>query len=262
MAEIKSLKRALDIINLFSVSRPELGISEAAKELRLNKSTASRLMATMHSAGILHKSINDRKYCLSSKVTDLARIFLSNLDLKELAAPYIKELNQKTNQLVLLHIIKDNQRFCLYWLESTHPIRRVVEKEHIYGPLHAGAPSKLLLSYLPDDIIDKLIEKTGLPRYTDLTITNREDLLQEIKKIRHCGLAISRGEQLEFTTTASAPVRNYAGQVIAALSISWIQIHDTPEKEVQYVSLVKETAHKISRALGYEEQGLSLINNY
>jgi len=250
MPQIKSVKRAFEILDLYSVSRPEISMSEVTRELGMNKSTAARLMATLESVNML-KRCSNRKYRLDGRVMETARVFLSNLDLKAIASPYLTELNKNTNDLVSINVIRGDKRFCLAWIESSHPVRYVVEQEHIYSPLHAGAPGKLLLAYLPDNKIEEIIKRTGLPRYTNSTITKREELKKEIENIRSSGIAISKGEHIEHACTVSAPIRNYTGKVVAALSISWIMIGDTSAKEQTYPKMVKEVANSISRELGY-----------
>lgn len=250
MVQIKSVKRASEILALYTISRPELSVSEVTRELGMNKSTVARLMATLESVNILKKCSN-RKYRLDGRVMEAARVFLSNLDLKAIASPYLTELNKKTDDLVSINVIRDDKRFCLDWIESSHPVRYVVKEEHIYSPLHAGSPGKLLLAYLPDNKIEEIIKRTGLPRYTNSTITKREELQKEIGGIRKNGIAISKGEHVKYACTVSAPIRDYKDKVVAALSISWIMIGDTSGKEQTYPNMVKEVANSISRELGY-----------
>jgi len=250
MTQVKSVKRAFEILGLYTISRQELSMSEVTRELGMNKSTAARLMATLESVNML-KRCSNRKYCLDGMVMETARVFLSNLDLKAIASPYLIELNKKTNDLVSINVIRGDKRFCLDYIESSHPVRYVVEQDHIYSPLHAGAPGKLLLAYLPDNKIEEIIKRTGLPRYTNNTITKREDLKKEIESIRENGIAISKGEHVKHACTVSAPIRDYKDKVVAALSISWIMIGDTSVKEQTYPKMVKEVANSISRELGY-----------
>lgn len=250
MPQIKSVKRAFEILDLYSVSHPELSVSEVARELGMSKSTVARLMATLESVNIL-KRCNNRKYRLDGRVMATARVFLSNLDLKAIASPYLTELNKKTNDLVSINVIRGDKRFSLDWIESSHPVRYVVKQEHIYAPLHAGAPGKLLLAYLPDEKIEEIVKRTGLPRYTNNTITKREELQKEIENIRKNGIALSKREHIEHACAVSAPIRNYNGEVVAALSISWIMLGNTSEKEQTYPKMVKEVANNISRELGY-----------
>lgn len=252
MNETRSLMRALNILDLFSVDNPEIGVTEAGQRLQLSKGTVSRLMHTLEAANFLKKTNETKKYVLGSKFIKLSRVCLSKVDLKSSAAPYLKELSEKTHELILVHIIKGDKRFCLDWIESTNPIRHVIEKEHVYAPLHAGAAGKLLLSSLSDKEIDEVIQRTGLPRFTDSTITDSDKLRLEIKQVREQGIAISHGEIVPHASTVSAPVRNWSGEIIAALSISWLVMDDNDgHKAFLYPEMVRESAARLSQDLGY-----------
>jgi len=257
MEVIKSVKRVFDILDLFVTQDPELGVSQVAKHIGINKSTSSRIMATLETVDILKKNPENQKYRLNGKILGLTKVMLSSIDLKSLARPYLKELNARTTELVQIHVLDGDQRVVLDWVESTRPIRRVIDKSHMYGPLHAGAPGKLLLAYLHDDKVNEIVERVGLPAYTKLTITNKTELMQELKLIRKQGSAFSVGEHWEFMYTVSAPIRNYLGEVIAALSISWLEMMNAPGVSDEYTALVKETALRISRELGYQLFGQS-----
>ena len=227
-------------------------MTEAAQSLELSKGTISRLMHTLQTAGFLTKNVETKKYILSSKFMKLSRVCLSKVDLKTSAASYLKELSKQTNELILVHVIEGDKRFCLDWIESTNPIRHVIEKEHVFAPLHAGAAGKLLLAFLADKEIDEIIQRTGLPRFSDSTITDLNKLKSEIEKIREEGIAISHGEIVPHASTVSAPVRNWSRKVIAALSISWLVMdHNDGSKSLIYPDMVRDAAKRLSQDLGY-----------
>ncbi len=252
MNETRSLMRALNILDLYTMDHAEIGVTEAAQRLQLSKGTVSRLMYTLEAANFLKKTNETKKYVLGSKFIKLSRVCLSKVDLKNAAAPYLKELSEKTNELILIHVIRGDKRFCLDWIESTNPIRHVIEKGHVYAPLHAGAAGKLLLSSLSDTEIDQVIQRTGLPRFSDTTITDYNKLKLEIKQIREQGIAISHGEIVPHASTVSAPVRNWSREVIAALSISWLVMDDNDgNKSLVYPDMVRESANRLSQDLGY-----------
>jgi IclR family transcriptional regulator, KDG regulon repressor len=251
MNETRSLMRALSILDLYTIENSEMGVTDAAQCLSLSKGTVSRLMHTLEAAGFLQKNSKTKKYNLGTKLIRLSRVCLFSIDLKTAAAPYLKELSEKTNELIILHIIEGDRRFCLDRIESTHPIRHVIENEHVYAPLHAGASGKVLLAYLSDNKFEEIISRTGLPRFTEKTIGDMNKLSLEIKKIREQGFAFSDGEYVPHALTVSAPVRNWSGGVIASLSISWLAINDNGDNAVKYTDMVRDAAFRLSQDLGY-----------
>ena len=261
MKEINSLKRAFDILNLYTPGNPNMGIKDVSQKLEISKSTAARTMITLEACGMLKQKEETRTYFLSKKVVELARVFLSNTDIKTIAMPFLKELAEKTDESIRLHIIEGEKRLCLAWIDSNKPVRPVVGPNDIYGPLHAGAPGKLILAYLPEEKVNIILDKTGMQRYTEFTITSRKELFAELQKVRNQGFAISKGEHLELVNTISAPIRNFFGEVVAALGICWVIRKSTSERENKYAELVKDSAYKVSQELGYIWSPSSLNKN-
>jgi IclR family transcriptional regulator, KDG regulon repressor len=250
MSDITSVKRAVDILNLYSQGNHELGPTEVSRKLGINKATVVRLMSTLTSAKLLQKSGNERKYVLNSHVMDLAWAFASKADLSAVAMPFMQEIRKETDEAITICVQEGSHRLCVATLESAEYIRTGSHVGEI-SPLHAGSPGTVILAGLPDGEIDQIIKKNGLSRHTDLTITNRNELKKVIAQIREQGVWVSRGEYAQFAFAVSAPLRNYTGKVIGSLNINGVTMRLTEEKEKQYKSLVKDKAADISKHLGY-----------
>jgi IclR family transcriptional regulator, KDG regulon repressor len=253
MSELKSLKSAFAILGLYTADNAEYSVSQITHQLDMNRSTVLRIVSTLVSANMLSKSALDKKYRLGSNIIKLAKVFLSHVDLTAIAMPYMKELQNITKETILLHLIDGDQRICIAGLEGTYDVRRVFSLG-ARNVLHAGAPGKALLSFLPDSRINEYIMKTGLPKYTENTITDKKQLLREVEDIRSKGFATSYEEITKLSYGIAAPIRNYLGEVIAAISVSGVIMRISPESERQYASLVKKMASIISEDLGYVPQ--------
>jgi DNA-binding IclR family transcriptional regulator len=117
-------------------------------------------------------------------------------------------------------------------------------------PLHAGAPGKLLLAYLPEEVRDKILADTGLVALTARTITSRAELEAELAAIRERGWATSFGEHIEGVSCLSVPLRDADGQVVAALSILGPYLRLGEELLMSYLEVLQKEATEISRHLG------------
>ena len=248
---IKTLRTALEILHCFTVLTPEQGVSEISQKLDIHKSTVSRTLSTLASGDILVKSPSNKKYRLGSKIMELASVFLSVADLRTVALPYMEELRSKTSETISLFIMDRDSRVCLDRLESPKSIRMTTK---IGGrtPLYAGAPGKLFLAYLSEDKKNELLATTKLHKFTPNTITDMEKLKEELKKIRKQGFAVSLEERVAFGAAVAAPIMNHTGDVIAALSIHGPVMRFGPKKIALYSVLVRDTANKLSRELGYQ----------
>jgi IclR family KDG regulon transcriptional repressor len=253
MSKHKSLKHAVEILDLYSAESYELGGTDISRKLKLSTANVSRLLKTMESLAIVRKNAKTRKYFLGSKIVELAKVYLSNIDLKLVARPYLEELSQKTNELITFNILKNDQCYLVDWIESKRSIQQVIEGDKFtYPPMYAVAPGKLLLAYMSDRKIEDLLTHMEFKKYTERTITDIKLLKQQINEIREKNLAVARGEFLRHTFGVSAPVYHWSGKVVAALAISWLTINDKPENLNEYSSLVKDSTQRLSTDLGYK----------
>jgi IclR family KDG regulon transcriptional repressor len=252
MQFIKSIRNTLNILNCFTYENPEIRVTEISKKLGLSKSTVSRLLSTLLQGNFVAKVSTNQKYRLGPKILELANIFLSNTELRNIAIPYLRDLRNKTGEMVSIFVIDGNQRVCLEKVDSPHEVRYVLSIGGRY-PLHAGSSGKLLLAYLPEEKRKEIILKTGLPRFTSNTITNFKNLEKQLNKIREEGYAVSHQERASLVASISAPIRNFKGEVIAALCISGLEVHFADEKK--FISLTRIAADRISKELGYQGTG-------
>jgi DNA-binding IclR family transcriptional regulator len=251
MKEVQAVKRAVEVLELFKRTVPELGVTEVANKLSLNKATVARLMYTLMENGFLTKIGNSEQYRLGWKVCLLGDIFLSTINLREIALPYMKELNSKWNETIDLCILSGYNRLWLERLESNYEVRPMSVVGRL-GPIHAGAGGKVLLGFLPELEIKKFLETEELPRFTKNTITNKRVLKKEIERIQDQGYAVSYEERVPLINAVAAPIRDHQGYVIASLSISGLVSSLTPERiQDSLIPAVLKTASIISREMGY-----------
>src|SRR5699024_4626011 len=98
---------------------------------------------------------------------------------------------------------------------------------------------------LSDETINKFIEKTGLPKKTDYTITDRDTLLKQLQQIRMQGHGESRAELVEDIYTVAAPIFGFNNELIGSLGI-YLPNYRVNNKEEKLIELVKYYSEKIS----------------
>ncbi len=250
MTGLKAIKRALDILMVLGQDSHELGVTEIAKRLAMNKSTVSRVLATLKAEGFVTQNPADRKYRLGLKVLELASIVLSTMELRKVAAPRIRELSEKVNETVDMYIIDGHHRVCIDRAEGNREVRTALSVGN-RAPLHAGAPGKLLLAFLPEEKRNALVKDLHLRAFTSKTITSPVKLLEELDTIRNQGFATSLSEYVDLFNSVAAPIRDSSGSVIAALGMSGLVNHFNADKVPEYAAETVKTADLISRELGY-----------
>lgn len=115
--------------------------------------------------------------------------------------------------------------------------------------LHSSSLGKVLLSWLPDEDVDRLIPQEVLPVKTKTTIATRTQLKKELAIVRHQGWAFDNEEDYDGVSCISAPVFDKSNRVIAAISMSGVSFQVPNEKIPEFVELVKTAANMLSQSI-------------
>src|SRR3954468_994957 len=214
---LSSVKNALRILNSFTMDEPEKKVSDISSSLGLNKSTVSRTMATLASEGFVFKDPETKKYRLGFSILTLSGIINSNMDIVRESQPILNKLVETLGETAHISIFDHLEVIYLQKVECNHPVRFLT---HVgkRNPPYCTSSGKVLLAYSNEDVINQVIEK-GLTKFTKNTITSPQKLRTHLKQIKEDGFANSIEEILDSVTSIAAPIYDYKGQVIAALSV-------------------------------------------
>jgi IclR family transcriptional regulator, pca regulon regulatory protein len=219
----QSLERGLAVLRTFTPDRPSLGISELARELALTRSTTHRYVATLATLGYLQQDDSTRKYRLGPRVLDLGFSMLGSLELREIAAPHLRQLTETTGHTSNLAIRDDTDVILIDRVRG-----RPGRYHHLEFSLHVGsripaycsATGKALLAFLPRPDLDQLLKRTDLVRRGPRTMTSKKALLAELERVRRTGVAVNDEELESALRSIAAPVRSRSGEVVAAVNVA------------------------------------------
>lgn len=234
---VRSIERALDILDCFEPGRLELSLTDIAKQIHLAMSTTSRIVATLEKRSFLSRNADTQRYSLGSRLAQIGALGLSNMELRKIALPFMRDLNALYNEGVSLYVVQGDERLCVERVESTRPLRRVINVGDRH-PLTRGAAGRVLLAYLPPARRQSLLQ--GDPFTT-------EDALEEL---RRSGYTVSLGEREEGVTSIAAPIQDAKCEVVAAIAMSGPSVRFEGPGFSDKVAKVKRTSELISEALG------------
>jgi len=248
----KSIDRALQILELFSLEKPEWGITEISKALNIYKSNVHNVLTTLAEKGFVVKDSNTNKYKLGIKFFELGSIVIKNMDLRKIAHPYIEELSKEFNETVHLGVLDKGRVVSIEGEESDKSLCSHIEIGK-RTPLHCTAIGKAIMAYLSENEINFTIREKGLEKFTENTITTKKELENEFKKIREQGFAVDNMEHEEGVQCVAGPIRDYTGKVIASMSISGPAFRINENDIPIIAKKVKEYCDCISEEMGYTE---------
>ena len=250
---IQTIDRMVSILDCFSLDEPSLGVREVSRKTGLSSSTTGRMMAYLNDLGILNQDPETLSYMMGSKVLAWAGIYTISSDIRSLALPVMVRLQEQTRETISLYVLEGNERVCVERLESPETVR-IVARVGRRIPLYAGSAGKVFLAFMAVDKAKQILEETDLVPMTKKTITERDDLWENLEKIRKQGFAVSKGEWILEASGVAAPVFDQDGKISAALTVSGPTQRFTEDRIREISGLVKDGASLISSELGYLPQ--------
>ena len=250
---VQSINRAFSIIDEVSKSNERgLSLSEIADKIALPVSTVYRIIQNLvHWQYIAER--DDGNYTLGFAFLTLGNIVKENLKLTNIARIHMEELNQLTSETIYLALL-DPLNCEIIYIDKIESRRNIKLAAGIGSRnfIHATANGKCLVSKLSKDKIKKMLEIKGMSALTQYTITDIQHFFKEIEQVNLVGYALDDLENELGVRCVAAPVFDYTGKVVAAISISGIESNMGLERlKNEYSLLVRDAALKISQRMGY-----------
>lgn len=243
------LHKTMQVLDLYSTSRRELGVSEAAELLHRPKSTISRWLADMASAGFLDRDATTGRYRISMRLAALGELARIATPLQRMARPILEKLTESTAETSNLTILDGHEAVNIEVVQSPQPVIMVGWVGRRFA-CHATAAGKVLLAWQPSEELRQLLP-SRLERHASATITARSQFETELAAVRHRGYATAWAEFEEELAGVAAPVRDYTGRVIAAVAIGAPTSRVPRSLLATLAEPVMEAAGTLSTRLGY-----------
>jgi IclR family KDG regulon transcriptional repressor len=246
---LKSLRKAMRVLECFSLQEPRLPLTDIARKVGLPLSTAHRILATLRDVGIVEQEGDRDLYRLGLKLLELGSMVLANMEVHREALPCIEELARETGETVHLGVFDGSQVVSIEKMDSPHGLASNVTIGK-GAPAYCTGVGKALLAFQPENVVDHVC-RLGLTKFTPQTITHPEKLRKELAQVRAQGYAVDNAEHQPDVRCVAAPIRNHSGNVIASLSVSGPATRIPKDRIPGLAARVREVAGKLSARLGY-----------
>jgi IclR family transcriptional regulator, KDG regulon repressor len=246
---LKSLSKVTDILDCFSNTDRELSVTEIARRTAMPKSTAHRIIDSMRHCGLLEQNATRERYRLGIKLFEYGTTVLSSMDLHRIAGPFIQALTRRTGESGHLCVFNGSHMMLVkrvVRIASNHNTLTEMEESACY----ATGVGKATLAFQSEAVLQRIID-AGLVPFTRNTITDPARLRTELARVHAHGYAIDDCEHDADVRCVAAPIRNSAGRVFAAISLTGPARRMTLERLAALAPLVRDHAASISAQLGY-----------
>src|ERR671910_2351750 len=244
---VQSVDRAITVMELLS-RRGWSGVTEVAKELEINKSTAYRLLTTMRDRGLVEQDAATEKYRLGFGLVTLASSVTADLDVARCSRPVCDPLSERTRETVTIAVLEGDDAVVIHQSISRASALGV-DWTGRHTPLHATAAGKIFLAYMPEGQLQRILVGP-LERFTENTIIEPASLKDHTGKIPDSGYGYTVEELETGLNAAGASIRGAEGGVVGAVSVSGPAFRLPPDALPEIGELSRRAAAEISRCLG------------
>jgi DNA-binding IclR family transcriptional regulator len=223
----------------------ELGTNELARRIRVNPSTASRLLGTLEAARLVEQIPSSGRYRLGLRLLELGNAALGRLDLRAVARPHLEELVEEAGETATLSVPGERDAVTVDFVQSSSSVQSVARLGRP-SVAHATAAGKVLLAF----------GGVGLPvppleRFTPRTIAKPDKLAAAVERVRGQGWAEAAGERERDLNAIAAPIFGADGRLAGILGLQGPEGRFDREARTAAVVPLLARSQAVSQALGW-----------
>lgn len=249
ISAIRSITRAIDILECFSPEHPALTIEQITQATKLPKSTVYRILVTLKTRNFVQFNEKTLEYTPGLKLMKFGFLLPVVLNVQSEAEEVLIDLFNKTKQTVLMAIPEDDDISYIFRKENKEGLKFSSsvgqKKPYIYGVLGPA-----ILAYMPEDEKNRILNLPIHP-HTPYTITDRNLIRERLNEIQQHGYFIESNETTVGVTGVGAPILGMKGEPVAGFGVIGPSVQIDPELD-ELKTLVLEASREISKRMGYK----------
>ena len=206
-------------MDLFTIQRPEIGLSELAKLSGMNKATTLRMVRELESVGFVEQLAQTKAYRLGPGVLRLATLREASVPLQKVARPILKDLARETGETAHLGLFRSDELVPLMHAYSSRHATQVVMDDIDLLDFHATGSGLAYLAFAPEAFVQSVLAKP-LHKFTEHTITDPDQLSERLREVRIKGFAESIGGVEADVHSVSTPFFERSGAPIGSITVA------------------------------------------
>ncbi|AWB47271.1 IclR family transcriptional regulator [Gemmobacter aquarius] len=249
--------KALDVLDMVAGAGRPVRFTELLEQSAYPKATLYRLLQTLTHQGMLAYDPDRQTYSLGVRLVRLAHAAWATSSLAPIARPYLDELSGETGETIHLAQMDNGQVLYVDKRNALKPVEMFAQAGKV-GPAYCTGVGKAMLAFLPDEAVERVIQRQSFHSFTAQTLDSPEKLWAELRAIRSRGYAFDREEHEPGIICCAAPILTKAGRVIGALSVTSTTARTTIAALGAVSGRIRETAAKIAaeaESWRFPEQG-------
>lgn len=242
---VKSLQKALKVLECFLTDDQYKGVTEIAKMLGYPKSTVSNILSTFQLEGFVEIDKRSGKYKLGVRSLELSSHTYQGNSVRKILQPYMEGLAEKFREEILL---ATPSGFDVVYIGMT-VFQEGLSRRYVIGdraPMYCTGIGKAMMFQMDNEKIRKIFEKP-VKKFTNNTITEYDALISDLNDARERQYAIDNMEHEYGIKCVAVPIRNITGEIIAGLSVSGPSLRMTKDKIEKYGQQLLDVSQTVQK---------------
>jgi DNA-binding IclR family transcriptional regulator len=250
-SQIQVIDRAVALMRALSDADGPLGLRDLSRRVGLSPSTSRRILASLAHHGLCEQT-PEGTYRLGLVLFELGSRVKADLDVRTRSLPALQRLSDESHLTAFLCILRGDRVIAIERIDGRYAFSLAVG---VGGslPLHAGGVSRALFAHMPEEEALRLLGAGPYKAFTERTLTQREEIVADLREIRERGYAISDEDVTPGVAAIGMPVFGHLfdDRPVAAISVAGLIPQVLGDNREQLIGLLRETATEISRELGH-----------
>ena len=239
--------KALELLRLFTLNQPEIGLSDICRLAGRDKATTFRHLSALESSGLLEQMADSRRYRIGPMVLRLAQLRERSVPRREAVRPVLAHLAEVTGETAHVSLLQGGELVTLAHHEPQVHANRVVIHERAL-PLHATASGNAVLAFA--NAAQRAALGSEICAFTQHTATTEAALHHLLSEVRLVGFGVSdQGFELGVTGIA-APLFDDSDCVAGAVAVASVSARITPELVTRIKAELRQAARTITESWG------------
>lgn len=225
-----------------------MGVTEIAEQVKLHKSTVSRILATLEADNIVEQDPVSRRFRLGLGLIGLAGPLIADLDVRRAASTALDQTSARTGETTALMVWNGSETVCVDQVASPHQVKHSTPLGTRYGTIHSSSV-QVFLAHMDEAQIATLLARPSLSS-PGLEPADIQAWQERLEQVRERGYAVNFGETSTEEVGVSAPVYDHRGAPIAAILTSAPRFRVSAEQIPILGKATAEAATQVGARLG------------
>lgn len=250
---VPAVDRAIRVLELLSSAHHGMSLAQLAVQTKVPKSTMFRILHTLHQHSIIVEDRERKLFSLGMKLLGWGNAALATIDLKTIAHPHLQKLAHETRESFYLALL-DHDEVVLVDRADTPEVWKMVTRLGSRSPFHCTATGLVIAAAMTDEVVQNMIERHGLKKFTPKTITSAAKLKKRLREVRRLGYAICDGEYKPDLCAIAVPLWDHTEKVVASLMTAVPSERIGKDKKLveNLIAILKRESELISKQTGFE----------